>query len=118
MDEATASVDPKTDNLLQQIIREDFANRTVLTIAHRILTIIDYDLVMVLDKGRLVELDSPANLLRKNPVEDDSYFAKMVLDTGAEQSKLLRNAAFHAEKRRTEKRERLRSKMHHVLHQI
>ena len=63
MDEATAAVDFETDALIQKTIRTEFKDRTVLTIAHRINTIIDYDRVMVLDAGRVIEFDSPQALL-------------------------------------------------------
>uniref|UniRef100_A0A8C2MSJ9 ATP-binding cassette sub-family C member 10 n=1 Tax=Cricetulus griseus TaxID=10029 RepID=A0A8C2MSJ9_CRIGR len=66
IDEATASVDQKTDQLLQQTICKRFANKTVLTIAHRLNTILNSDRVLVLQAGRVVELDSPA-VLRKQP---------------------------------------------------
>uniref|UniRef100_U3BSA8 ATP-binding cassette sub-family C member 10 n=1 Tax=Callithrix jacchus TaxID=9483 RepID=U3BSA8_CALJA len=62
IDEATASVDQKTDQLLQQTICKNFANKTVLTIAHRLNTILNSDRVLVLQAGRVVELDSPAAL--------------------------------------------------------
>ncbi|KAK2113754.1 Multidrug resistance-associated protein 7 [Saguinus oedipus] len=62
IDEATASVDQKTDQLLQQTICKRFANKTVLTIAHRLNTILNSDRVLVLQAGRVVELDSPAAL--------------------------------------------------------
>ncbi|XP_058288358.1 ATP-binding cassette sub-family C member 10 isoform X7 [Hylobates moloch] len=62
LDEATASVDQKTDQLLQQTICKRFANKTVLTIAHRLNTILNSDRVLVLQAGRVVELDSPATL--------------------------------------------------------
>ncbi|XP_037699129.1 multidrug resistance-associated protein 7 isoform X3 [Choloepus didactylus] len=62
IDEATASVDQKTDQLLQQTICKRFANKTVLTIAHRLNTIMNSDRVLVLHTGRVVELDSPAAL--------------------------------------------------------
>ncbi|XP_008565012.1 PREDICTED: multidrug resistance-associated protein 7 isoform X2 [Galeopterus variegatus] len=62
IDEATASVDQKTDQLLQQTISRRFANRTVLTIAHRLNTILNSDRVLVLQAGRVAELDSPATL--------------------------------------------------------
>jgi len=64
MDEATASVDFETDNMIQRTIRKEFAGVTVLTIAHRINTIVDYDRVIVLDNGKLAEFDSPQNLLQ------------------------------------------------------
>ncbi|XP_012874679.1 PREDICTED: multidrug resistance-associated protein 7 isoform X1 [Dipodomys ordii] len=62
IDEATASVDPKTDQLLQQTIHRRFANKTVLTIAHRLNTILNSDRVLVLQAGRVMELDSPTAL--------------------------------------------------------
>ncbi|XP_049850349.1 multidrug resistance-associated protein 1-like [Schistocerca gregaria] len=64
MDEATASIDYETDRKVQDTIRRQFKDATVLTIAHRIITISDSDRVMVLDKGRLVEFDKPSNLLK------------------------------------------------------
>ncbi|XP_072498341.1 ATP-binding cassette sub-family C member 10 isoform X3 [Notamacropus eugenii] len=66
IDEATASVDQKTDQLLQQTIYNRFANKTVLTIAHRLNTILNSDRVLVLHAGRVAELDTPA-ALRSRP---------------------------------------------------
>eukprot|EP01039_Chlorochromonas_danica_P003955 gene3955-4327_t len=66
LDEATASIDNENDNMIQQMVRQLFKQCTVLTIAHRLNTIIDSDRVMVLDQGELKELDSPANLLAVN----------------------------------------------------
>ncbi|XP_060078897.1 ATP-binding cassette sub-family C member 10-like [Ylistrum balloti] len=66
IDEATASVDLETDKLIQETIRQEFVESTVLTIAHRINTIMDSDRVLVMDQGQVSELDSPENLL-KNP---------------------------------------------------
>ncbi|KAL3728631.1 hypothetical protein ACJRO7_033246 [Eucalyptus globulus] len=63
LDEATASVDTATDNQIQKTIREETGNCTIITIAHRIPTIIDNDLVLVLDEGKIVEYDSPKLLL-------------------------------------------------------
>ncbi|GAA6061872.1 hypothetical protein JCM10212_000513 [Sporobolomyces blumeae] len=64
LDEATASTDHETDELITQTIRTEFSDSTLLVIAHRLRTIVDFDKVMVLDKGRLVEFDSPATLLQ------------------------------------------------------
>ncbi|NXH19972.1 MRP7 protein, partial [Bucco capensis] len=66
IDEATASVDQKTDQLLQQTIRQRFADKTVLTIAHRLNTILDSDRVLVMQAGRVAELDSPTRLSQKD----------------------------------------------------
>lgn len=74
LDEATANVDFKTDRLIQEVIRTKLKDVTVLTIAHRLDTIIDYDRVMVLEKGRVVEFDKPSVLLNKR----GSYFGDLV----------------------------------------
>ncbi|NWX30630.1 MRP7 protein, partial [Notiomystis cincta] len=74
IDEATASVDQKTDQLLQQTIRQRFADKTVLTIAHRLNTVLDSDRVLVLQAGRVAELDSPARLSLK----DGSLFQRLL----------------------------------------
>uniref|UniRef100_A0A1I7Y524 ABC transporter domain-containing protein n=1 Tax=Steinernema glaseri TaxID=37863 RepID=A0A1I7Y524_9BILA len=63
LDEATAAVDLATDALIQETIREEFKDSSVLTIAHRLNTILDYDRVLVLDKGEMKEFDSPEALL-------------------------------------------------------
>ncbi|XP_019701146.1 multidrug resistance-associated protein 1 isoform X1 [Harpegnathos saltator] len=78
LDEATAAVDLETDDLIQTTIRHEFKDCTVLTIAHRLNTILDSDKVIVLDKGLIVEYDSPDTLLR-NPT---SSFYSMAKDAG------------------------------------
>ncbi|KZO89810.1 P-loop containing nucleoside triphosphate hydrolase protein [Calocera viscosa TUFC12733] len=65
LDEATASVDAETDHLIQTSIRTELTGTTLLTIAHRLQTIMDYDKIMVLDSGELVEFGSPLSLLDK-----------------------------------------------------
>ncbi|XP_027644670.1 ATP-binding cassette sub-family C member 2 isoform X2 [Falco peregrinus] len=77
LDEATAAVDLETDHLIQTTIRNAFADCTVLTIAHRLHTIMDSNRVMVLQAGRIVEYDSPEELLKKQGV-----FSAMAKDAG------------------------------------
>ena len=64
LDEATANVDFKTDRLIQEVIRNRFKDSTVVTIAHRLNTIMDYDKVLVMEQGRVVEFDKPELLLQ------------------------------------------------------
>lgn len=66
MDEATANVDMETDELIQTTIRTRFRQCTVLTVAHRLATIMDSDRVLVLGKGRVLEYDRPYLLLVEN----------------------------------------------------
>uniref|UniRef100_A0A8C1P8U4 Multidrug resistance-associated protein 4 n=1 Tax=Cyprinus carpio TaxID=7962 RepID=A0A8C1P8U4_CYPCA len=89
IDEATANVDPRTDELIQKTIRDKFKECTVLTIAHRINTIIDSDRILVLDAGRIHEYDAPHVLLQNQ----NGIFYKMVQQTGkAEAASLLQTA--------------------------
>jgi ABC-type multidrug transport system fused ATPase/permease subunit len=64
MDEATASIDYATDAKIQETLRE-LRDSTIITIAHRLQTIIDYDKVLVLDHGRVIEFDHPWELINK-----------------------------------------------------
>ena len=73
LDEATANVDMKTDRCLQEVIRSKLTGRTILTIAHRLETILDYDKVLVLDSGKVMEFDSPRILLER----EDSEFSRL-----------------------------------------
>ena len=59
LDEATSNVDMQTDSFIQKVIRENFVNTTVITIAHRLNTIADYDKVIVMSRGKIIELGSP-----------------------------------------------------------
>jgi ABC-type multidrug transport system fused ATPase/permease subunit len=63
LDEATASVDVETDKIVQETIRKEFSDRTILTIAHRIDTVLDSDRIVVLERGHVKEFDTPAKLL-------------------------------------------------------
>mmetsp|Transcript_27952 Transcript_27952/g.34136 ORF Transcript_27952/g.34136 Transcript_27952/m.34136 type:complete len:250 (+) Transcript_27952:375-1124(+) len=65
MDEATASVDADTDARIQRVMRSEFRNSTVITVAHRINTILDSDYILVMDSGKSAEFDSPETLLKK-----------------------------------------------------
>ncbi|KAG0230887.1 Multidrug resistance-associated protein 1 [Actinomortierella wolfii] len=78
LDEATSSVDVETDELIQQTIRTEFREHTVLTIAHRIKTVMDYDRILVLDQGRVCEFDAPQVLLQNR----DSMFYQLALQAG------------------------------------
>ncbi|XP_042484664.1 ABC transporter C family member 3-like [Macadamia integrifolia] len=74
LDEATASMDTATEYLIQQTLRQHFSGSTVITIAHRITSILDIDMVLLLDNGLILEYDSPAKLLEIK----SSSFAKLV----------------------------------------
>jgi ABC-type multidrug transport system fused ATPase/permease subunit len=74
LDEATANIDVETDRLIQASIRETCLDVTVITIAHRVQTIVDSDRVLVMDNGRIIEFDTPKNLM-ENP---QSTFARLV----------------------------------------
>ncbi|KIJ28632.1 hypothetical protein M422DRAFT_784503 [Sphaerobolus stellatus SS14] len=78
LDEATSSIDYETDAKIQKTIREEFKNSLLLTVAHRLRTIIDYDRLIVLDNGRIAEFDTPFNLIHK----DDSIFRDMCIHSG------------------------------------
>ncbi|GFQ66175.1 hypothetical protein TNCT_86262 [Trichonephila clavata] len=92
LDEATANVDPNTDSLIQKTIRDRFAHCTVLTIAHRLHTIMDSDRVLVLDAGEVKEFDTPFTLLQNR----NSLFSHMVQMTGPGMAQQLREVARNA----------------------
>ena len=78
LDEATAAVDLETDDLVQATIRQEFSECTVITIAHRLNTIMDSNRVMVLDQGNIAEFDSPDNLLANK----ETIFYSMAKNAG------------------------------------
>ena len=92
MDEATASVDLKTDALVQQTVRTALDGATLVTIAHRINTIIDYDNVAVLSAGVVAEHGTPHALLQK----EGGLFSTLVDATGSESAAELRDRAGRA----------------------
>ncbi|CAL8110800.1 unnamed protein product [Orchesella dallaii] len=91
MDEATAHVDSGTDNRIQEILRKEHANCTVMTIAHRLGTVIEYDKILVLSNGELVEFDHPHVLLQNS----NGQLSKMVENMGAD-AESLRDRAYTA----------------------
>lgn len=93
MDEPTANVDFETDAALQRSLRRDFPGTTVLTIAHRLATVIDFDLVVVMHRGRAVEVGRPHDLLTDHP---DGLFSKLVQQGGEESALELRTLAARA----------------------
>ncbi|GBE87310.1 ATP-dependent bile acid permease [Sparassis crispa] len=78
LDEATSSIDFATDAKIQATIREEFNDSLLLTVAHRLRTVIDYDRLLILDKGELVEFDTPLNLIQ----EENGIFRNMCLKSG------------------------------------
>lgn len=78
LDEAAASVDIETDQLIQQTIRTQFQSSTVFTIAHRIHSVMDCDRCMVIEQGRIIEFDEPQNLIR----QPKSVFRNLAYDAG------------------------------------
>ncbi|XP_078158698.1 ABC transporter C family member 3-like isoform X1 [Carex rostrata] len=76
LDEATASVDTATDSLIQKTLRQQFSDSTVITIAHRITSVLDSDMVLLLDNGVVVEHNTPAKLLE----DKSSLFSQLVLE--------------------------------------
>lgn len=76
--EATSSIDAKTDAYIQHTIRAYFNDATVLTIAHRISTILDYDIIIVMDQGKIVEMGEPGTL-----IEQEGAFWKLAVEGGA-----------------------------------
>lgn len=91
LDEATANVDPQTDELIQSTIRRKFGNCTVLTIAHRLHTIMDSDKILVMDAGKAAEFNHPNELLKNT----NSLFYGLVQETGKVMAENLIKIAEH-----------------------
>ncbi|XP_071947871.1 ATP-binding cassette sub-family C member 4-like [Antedon mediterranea] len=92
LDEATANVDQYTDTLIQETIRKQFKSCTVLTVAHRLHTVMDSDRIMVLDAGEVKEFDTPYNLLQQRK----SFLRKLVKKLSyGERKRLLQMAKLH-----------------------
>ncbi len=89
LDEATSAIDFETDAAIQKTLRRAFKEATILTIAHRLNTVIDSDLLLVMDAGLVAEFDAPDVLLR-NP---DGVFSHMVSETGEKQAAALKLAS-------------------------
>ncbi|CAM1297574.1 ABCC4 (predicted) [Pycnogonum litorale] len=88
LDEATSNVDQSTDSLIQKTIRAKFKDCTVITVAHRLHTVIDSDRIMVMDGGNIIEFDSPRVLANNK----ESKFYKMIQDSGPVAEMLLQKA--------------------------
>lgn len=97
LDEATANVDPQTDSFIQGTIRTKFKQCTVLTIAHRLNTIMDSDMVLVMEAGEMVEFGHPHVLLQNT----EGNFYKMVQETGKAMAEQLHKVAEEAYKKST-----------------
>ena len=73
LDEATANVDMKTDAIIQRVIRDRFADCTVITIAHRLNTVLDSDYILVMDAGKAVEYGRPNDVIRVTETRLSSF---------------------------------------------
>lgn len=98
LDEATANIDRRTDELLHEALKESFHDATIIAVAHRLDTVIESDFILVLGHAKVLEFASPAELIRSN-----GAFAQMVNDTGETMSRKLHQLAFQAEENRKTK---------------
>ncbi|KAH0457131.1 hypothetical protein IEQ34_015038 [Dendrobium chrysotoxum] len=94
LDEATASVDSATDGIIQETIHQEFNECTVVTIAHRIHTVIDSDLILVLSDGRVLEYDTPAKLLER----EDSSFSRLIKEYSIKSQRYNRHSTIKGSK--------------------
>ena len=88
MDEATANIDHQTDGIIQNIIKKEFDQSTIITIAHRLNTIIGYDKIVFMIEGKVAEIGSPSELLDR-----DSHFRALVRENGEEFEENMRHLA-------------------------
>ena len=65
LDEATSNFDHQTDDIMQRIIREEWKGKTIIAVVHKLNTVMDFDRIAVLERGRLVEFDAPGNLMKR-----------------------------------------------------
>ena len=85
LDEATANLDPATEALIQEVLANDFADSSVLTVAHRLDTVIESDCVLVLQGGTIREMGAPYQLL----ADPSSHFASMAKALGPRKAEQL-----------------------------
>ncbi|XP_052777823.1 ATP-binding cassette sub-family C member 4-like [Mya arenaria] len=114
IDEATANVDLRTDALIQRTIRDKFMDCTVLTIAHRLRTIMDSDRLLVLEDGKIVEFDAPYLLVTK----PDGVFKRLVEQTGKEETAFLVREARNAFETRNNTSERRVANLREIYRRI
>ena len=100
MDEPTANIDMRTDEMVQEVIRKAFDKSTVITIAHRLNTIIDFDKIVVMDRGKVVEIGTPVKLLD----DTNGFLHHMVKAMGREAADALRQKAIDATNERKKKK--------------
>lgn len=84
----SASIDGETDHRIQRMLRSRFQDTTLLTVAHRLNTIMDYDLILVMDAGKAAEIGPPLELINKG-----GLFAELVNATGVESARALKEIA-------------------------
>jgi ABC-type multidrug transport system fused ATPase/permease subunit len=101
LDEPTANVDSQTDERLQAAVSIAFKGSTIISIAHRINTIIDYDKILVLGNGKVLEFGNPTTLLN----DQGSVLSHIVRETGEESEKLLKHKAFSTKNEEEEEEE-------------
>ena len=93
MDEATANIDQKTDSIIQTVIKEKMKDTTVVTIAHRLITIVQYDKILILENGKKKEEGAPIDLMK----DQGSYFRELVMEGGEKFFEKMVYAAEHKE---------------------